>query len=231
MGKINDGVRVVASSFSTFHGLLGLVCTAAAIYAIHSSSLSRWLACALALGLCLFLASVAGCFGMHRQIVRHGRCTGRCLLSLYQLAMVGLLVLLLASLLSTRALQGGLRQVVDAPDSNFPYSRMERTTLSPFFDQFYFRADAAYAKGEGGYGWFVSWLTNNCPAAMSPALCDPCTDVAPASYVAAACCPDRERCAEGQMDACPYKRCRKGVAIYLEMQLGCAWHLWRVLGL
>lgn len=221
---------MVASSLNTCHGLLGLCCIAAASYAIASTyrSVTSWLSYVVALGLLLFLASLVGCAGMHRQIVRRGHCTGRCILSFYQLAMTGILVLLLVSLLSMRSLASGLAEIVAAPsssssgaDEELPYSRMEETMLAPFFDQFYFKANEVYQKGEGGYGWFVAWVGNNCPSAMSLVHCDPCTNMDPnsPSYVPAACCPNEQHCAEGEMDACPYMRCRKGVAMYLGAQL------------
>jgi hypothetical protein len=224
MGRsINDGVKVLASSFNTFHGLVGLCCIAASAYAIASTyrSVTSWLSVVLVLGLVLFLASLAGCAGMHRQVVRRGRCTGRCLLSLYQLCMAGILVLLFTSLLSMRALHSNLTPLAEGPLKNDePYSRMERATLAPFFDQFYFRADSVYEKGQSGYGWFVAWLTNNCPPSMGIVHCAPCPGASASTYLPETCCPDRELCEDGQMDACPYKRCRKGIAIYLQMQLG-----------
>lgn len=221
MGKINDWVKSLAKSLNTFHSLLGLCCIAASAYAIASTSRSvTWLSYVLALGLLLFLVSLAGCAGMHRQVVRRGRFTGRCLLSFYQLAMASILVLLLVSLLSMRSLASGLGEIVDAPTgTDLPYSNMERASLAPFFDQFYFRAREVYDRGQGGYGWFVAWTANNCPSAMSLVHCDPCTNVDPATYIPAACCPDQAHCAEGEMNACPYMRCRKGIAIYLGFQL------------
>lgn len=224
MGKINDSVRVVASGLNTFHGLVGLLCAGAAAYAIHATyrSASSWLSYVLALGVVLFLVSLLGCAGMHRQIVRRGRCTGRCLLSIYQLAMTGLLVLLLVSALSIRSLYSALGHIVETPSTTdpIPYTRMERATLAPFFDKFYFRADAVYGQGEGGYSWFVGWVSNNCPGSMSLVHCDPCPNVPAASYVPKDCCPDQQLCTEGALDACPYTRCRKGIALYLQAQLG-----------
>lgn len=176
MGKINDGVRVVASGLNTFHGLIGLLFVGAAGYAIHATyrSVTSWLSYVLGLGLLLFITSLLGCAGMHRQIVRRGRCTGRCLLSFYQLAMVALLCLLVVSALSIRSLTNALGHIVDAPTTDVPYSRMERAALAPFFDQFYWKADEVYGQGQGGYGWFVGWVANNCPGSMSLIHCDPC---------------------------------------------------------
>ena len=63
MGRLNDGIKWVASSLNTFHGLLGLCCVGASAYAIVSTyrSINSWVSIVLALGITLVVASLLGC--------------------------------------------------------------------------------------------------------------------------------------------------------------------------
>lgn len=174
-----------------------------------------WLFWVLLVGILILTMSIIGCFGLHRQIIRSNRCGGRCLLSWYELLMIGLLVIFAYSMLSLRALATEMQQSIEAGVDT--YGHHEQFALAPYFDSFYWKTKEATEADRSGYGWFKDWTANNCPLSMEMESCTSC--YVEATYTDG-CCPREDLCSQGNLDACPYKRCRTGVITLLRYKLG-----------
>lgn len=228
MGKLNDSIRgIVATSNSCFTVtglLLGglasylLYATAPATYTWGTLFQGGWVFYTLLVGLGLLLSSCMGCLGLKRQVVRVGPCGGRTLLSMYQLLVLGLMVTFVISLLAMRAMSSAVPLLLEHPDA--PYARPEQKLLAPYFDLVYFKTKAVvekdYDEQGGSYKWFQAWTGQNCPLSMDMGSCTTCGSV-PYND---GCCPRQDLCSAGDLDACPYMRCRTGVAHFLNQRLG-----------
>lgn len=222
MGKLNEHLKSIHGTVNSMFFFWGLVVTGFSAYLLYSTTpkasihvFNSWVLWALLVGLLLLLFSCTGCLGLKRQVVRASRCGGRRLLSLYQVMTLALMAIFFSTLLALRALHSNVPLLLEDP--TVPYARQEQTMLAPVFDNFYFKSQSAVAKDQGGYGWFVGWTTNRCPLSMDIASCTACPDGG-APYTDT-CCPRPDLCGAGNLAACPYMRCRTGVARFLAARL------------
>jgi hypothetical protein len=200
----------------------GLILVGLASFLLHTTTskigfhlVNSWVLWTLLTGLLLLVFSCTGCLGLKRQVVRMGRCGGRRLLSVYQVLTLGLMAIFFCTLLALRALDSNVPMLLDDP--TVPYARQEQTLLAPYFDRFYFKSESAFTKDQSGYGWFVKWTTNHCPLSMDIASCTACPDGG--TPYSDTCCPRSDLCSAGNLAACPYMRCRTGVARFLARRL------------
>lgn len=228
MGKLNENIRCIVSTGNTCFTVTGLLLgglTGYLLYAIAPATFTfgslyqGWISSTMLVGVALLLVSCTGCLGLKRQVVRVGPCGGRKLLSLYQLLVLGLMVAFGAALLAMRALHAAVPLLLENPES--PYALPEQKMLAPFFDRVYFKTKAHvekdYDEQGGSYKWFVAWTGQNCPLSMDVGSCTFCEED---NTYNDGCCPRQDLCDAGNLDACPYKRCRLGMASFLGLRLG-----------
>ena len=235
MGKLNDHIRGIVTTSNSCFTITGLLlgglasyllyATAPATYTLGSLFQGGWIFWTLLVGLGLLLSSCMSCIGLKRQVVRVGPCGGRTLLSIYQLLMLGLMVSFAVALLAMRALHSAVPLLLEHPDA--PYARPEQKMLSPYFDRVYFKTKAVverdYDEQGGSYKWFVAWTGQSCPLSMDMGSCTSCGSEGDGGTTVPyndGCCPRQDLCTAGNLEACPYMRCRRGIATFLKLRLG-----------
>lgn len=234
VNMLNDNIKFVVSTSNTCFCIAGLVLGGLAAYLYYATSLvavtltsltQGWIMWTMLVGLGLVFLSCLGCFGVKRQIVRVGPCGGRRLLSLYQLLLLGLLFAFTTAFLAMRTLHTQVPLLLDNPDA--VYARSEQNLLVPYFNRLYFKtrkaAVRAHDGGAGSFNWFADWTRQSCPLSMDVGTCTSCgTDGDGGTSVpyTDGCCPRDDLCTAGNLDACPYHRCRLGVARFLSKRLG-----------
>jgi|EP00624_Nannochloropsis_granulata_P000435 hypothetical protein len=233
MGKLNEhilGIVATSNTCFTVSGLfLGglasylLYATAPATFTLGSLFKGGWIVWTLLVGLGLILSSCISCVALKRQMVRVGPCGGRKLLSMYQLLVMGLMVAFTIGLLTMRTMQSAVPLLLEQP--NTPYARSEQKMLAPYFDRVYFKTKAVverdYSEQGGSYKWFLAWTRQNCPLSMDMGSCTTCSSNGDSTIpYNDGCCPRQDLCTAGNLEACPYMRCRLGVATFLNRRLG-----------
>jgi len=235
MGKLNENIRGIVATGNSCFTITGLLLGGLASYLLYATApvtytwstlfQGGWIFYSLLVGLGLLLSACMGCIGLKRQVVRVGPCGGRMLLSMYQLLVLGLMVAFTVSLLAIRAMHSAVPLLLEHPDA--PYARLEQKMLAPYFDRVYFKTKAVvekdYDEQGGSYKWFVAWTGQNCPLSMDMGLCTTCGSEGDGGTTVPyndGCCPRKDLCAAGNLEACPYMRCRLGVASFLKQRLG-----------
>lgn len=233
MGKLNEHIRGIVATSNTCFTVLGLFLGGLASYLLYATAPSTftlgslfkggWIVWTLLVGLGLILSSCINCVALKRQMVREGPCGGRKLLSMYQLLVMGLMVAFAVGLLTMRTMQSAVPLLLEHPKA--PYSRSEQKMLAPYFDRVYFKTKAVverdYSEQGGSYKWFLAWTRQNCPLSMDMGSCTTCNSDGDSSIpYNDGCCPRQDLCTVGNLEACPYMRCRLGIATFLNRRLG-----------
>ena len=154
---------------------------------------------ALAVGCCIFLLTLLGCAGAVRQIERKGLATGRTLLSLYQLTLIGLLVVCVYLTMYWQKALDSLEYSAEQ-DGVGDFDAFEKD-ISQQFNVNYFSAQCG--DKEPSKTWFLKLVDKVCPEAMSSGSC--------ASYCGQNYldCPSESSCDADALSAqCPYALCR-----------------------
>jgi len=148
----------------------------------------------------------------------HGFWTGRKMVFIYMVLLVGILValiyLLSFSLTVVQSFQQNYDILIADPSATPPYASIE-TTIAGKFNTFFF--GAASSCSASLYLWFWNWVDNNCPPDMSQTHCQGCYD-----YSITTCAADVSLCYEfstGTGKYCPYTQCRADILGYMQKRI------------
>ena len=178
------------------------------------NGVSNW---AVALGAIILLLTMVGCYGTMTQIERKGKCSGRRLLTIYQIFLVILLVCTARFGIEGKLTVESMESTLSAKANEKPpwYDRGDRI-LAAKFNEHYFD-DLCSASPADSY--LLNWVDKNCPASMSLKSCavgenrqacqtgNKCPDKKKCEEDMASCMKDKTR-SNKCMSKCPYDMCR-----------------------
>mmetsp|Transcript_18832 Transcript_18832/g.39193 ORF Transcript_18832/g.39193 Transcript_18832/m.39193 type:complete len:310 (-) Transcript_18832:66-995(-) len=169
---------------------------------------------ATAIGGILLFLTLVGCFGAVTQTEREGTCTGRRLLSTYQIFLIVLLVILICLGIEGKTTISSMEWTLDNRGSAAPEAYDKGDLLlagkvnAQYFDNLCLEDPSS--------AWLINFVDKNCPSAMKyssggKCACDHQRDR----------CPDEDLCeqamknlkendvfVEDDMKNCPYHKCR-----------------------
>jgi hypothetical protein len=148
----------------------------------------------------------------------HGFWTGRKIVFLYLMLLIGILVglvwLLSYSLTAVQNFQSNYDILLADPDANPPYANLEGQ-IAEKFNTFFF--GAASSCSASLYLWFWNWVNNNCPSDMNQSHCQGCYD-----YSITTCTANENLCyqySSGDGTYCPYSKCRADILGYMQKRI------------
>lgn len=191
---INNFALVVLSIVALVMGVLILTGTFASFDPDMYQTMCIW---AIVVGSLIFFLTLLGCAGAVRQVERKGCATGRTLLSVYQLALIGLLVVCVYLVLYWQKAIVSLSYTSSEGGGDF--DAFEESISSQFNTNYF----AAQCTSDPKSNWFFKLVDKVCPASMSS---DACGDHCGNEWLS---CPSEASCdADAQADTCPYMLCR-----------------------
>jgi hypothetical protein len=224
MGHINDVTKWLVMNVNFLFSTIAVFSIGFVIFALSSEwgSLDRGFflgggIVALLFWMLVFLISFIGCIGVNRQTKRYGCWTGRRIMALYQLA---LLLTIIGDVWAVSRLMTYVKSFEEADESLalgtasslLPYDPLE-ASVADRFNQFFFSATTTCTDAKFVFFW--SWVDDHCAGAVTQEACMGCAD-----YSVTMCAADQDTCllgeaAGGDLAACPYELCRRGVLQYL----------------
>lgn len=212
MGRINNSVKWLVMNINFLWSNIGLCLIGLAIFALVSDwgSLDKyffitWGTIGILFGSIVMLISILGCMGVTHQARREGLWTGRRILYLYQLTIIGTCAALFLSISSINNITASLETSLNSMDDPVPatYSYIENA-LSSKFNEFFDAAMTGCTSPK--YVFFWVFVDAHCPNSISMQNCNSCDD-----YYIIQCQADLNTCESGEMYACAYDICREGV--------------------
>jgi len=176
----------------------------------------------------VFICTCYGCCGALRQTIRKGFCSGRKVLCLHQLLLLAFLLFTLSQYEWINKREHSLRLVAEDQQSYNEYDSFDRR-INKYFNNAYFESLCA-GQDDKSTAWLLYFVDENCPLDMNRETCalsssnkKKCDTSCSAlngmtDYTTndiKQCCPSQELCNEGVKAACPYERCRVGIATEL----------------
>ena len=221
MSRLNANIKFVVLIGVAFFFLVALSIVALStlalsgkILALDSQVLWKYALFALVASLCVLVWSIFGCCGAVNQVIRRGVCTGRRMLSIYQLLLLSVLIMSLYHAEIIQRRDKSINLVVSSVDQYPEFDSFERR-LNGYFNEAYFKANCVE---DSTNTWIMRWINNNCPNAMTQNVCalgeeekKSCdTRCLKPEWTAQRCCPSQELCATDPHlnEACPYRQCR-----------------------
>ena len=236
MGKINKYIVYTVNQVNFIFGMVGFSVFGTSFWLLFAQwgdiDASFFLGAGLlTLLFGLFLISLAclGCLSTSFQPKKIGVCTGRRVLTIYQLllmlcfiAEIYFITLSLSAYTYSRSISTALgRTSLLSGDLAVigPVFNSFETTLSQKFNGFFYgatsRCTAPYTP-DLKYMYFWIWVEGHCTAGLSTTSCLRCDD-----YYVTQCYADRSACDENQYsDACPYVLCRRQILDWLIEKYG-----------
>ena len=176
----------------------------------------------------VFVCTCYGCCGALRQTLRKGLCTGRRMLCIHKLLLLAVLLFTLSQYEWINKREHSLRLVAADKQLYSEYDSFEKKT-STLFNNAYFESICS-SEDDTSTAWLLDFVDENCPLNMNGEKCalsssnkktcdtscsalNGLTDIT--SLDIKQCCPSQELCNEGARAACPYERCRVGIATEL----------------
>mmetsp|Transcript_3286 Transcript_3286/g.7413 ORF Transcript_3286/g.7413 Transcript_3286/m.7413 type:complete len:337 (+) Transcript_3286:152-1162(+) len=160
-----------------------------------------------------------GCCGSLRQTIRKGCFSGRKMLCMNQLILIGGFVFSIAQFEWLKNHQQIMKLVISDPESHPIYFGFE-LRFSEYFNKAYFES---LCSEDPSSAFILKYVDNMCPQSMSQSqcalseikkeLCDTTChavkdkdDASDAEWLN--CCPSEEECDNGNLAGCPFHRCR-----------------------
>lgn len=220
MGRINELVKFTIMHVNFVYSFCAIVLMGFSIFVmvgdwggLDPAFFLGWGMVGLLFGSLILIISVLGCQGVNHQTVRTGFFTGKRILTIYQLCLVGTIVgdiFLVTILLVTRNSLDDQLDGIAENDGYVEYNELERQ-ISDRFNDFFFSATESCTDTKTLTFW--SWVDDHCPEAMDTANCQGCDD-----YSITSCPHDERSCykdiPDGTAPWCPYEMCREGVLNY-----------------
>ena len=235
MGRLNSCIKLAFCLSELFFLVVSLLCLGFSVLVStdNVAALSFGMAKETAklvgvLAGAVFICSCYGCCGALRQTIRKGLCSGRKILCLHQLLLVAVLLFTLSQHEWINKREYSLRLVAEDKQSYNEYDKFEMRS-SKLFNNAYFESICS-SEDDKSTAWLSDFVDKNCPLDMSQDSCTlsssnkkKCDTSCSAlkgmtdytTHDIKQCCPSQELCNEGVKAACPYERCRVGIATEL----------------
>ena len=176
----------------------------------------------------VFICTCFGCCGAVRQTLRKGLCTGRRMLCIHKLLLLAVLLFTLSQCEWQNKREKSLSLVATDQQFYTSYDSFEKK-ISTLFNNAYFESICS-SEDDKSTAWLLDFVDENCPLDMNGEKCalsssnkKKCDTSCSAlkgmtdytTHDIKQCCPSQELCNEGVKAACPYERCRVGIATEL----------------
>ena len=228
MGRLNNIIKLLFCGGELFFLLVSLICLATScmvyigkIDALQFNAARSTAELILLLSTAMLICTCFGCCGMFRQTIRKTKVccfTGRRMLCLHQVLLLTVLLFTVSQYEWLNKREYSMRSVVSSGSSSaLDYDSFERR-VSKFFNQAYFESLCSEDTGK----WLLNFVDDKCPdmnhmnscalTLSQRKTCDTtCSALRGKTFTSIdlmQCCPSEDLCKSGNLESCPYQRCR-----------------------
>ena len=238
MARLNNTIKLLFCCGELFFLLVSLICLAASclvyvgkIDALQFNAARSTAELILLLSTAMLICTCFGCCGMFRQTIRKAKVccfTGRRILCLHQVLLLTVLLFTVSQYEWLNKREYSMRSVVSGNELLQEYDSFERR-VSKFFNQAYFESLCS-EDASGKEKWLLNFVDEKCPdsmknmnsCALTPSQRKTCDTTCSAlrgltftSIDLMQCCPSEDLCNSGNLQSCPYQRCRLEISLEL----------------